>query len=119
VVANDDEAQMKMAAKATRRFFAALPARRALQLGEANPSSGEFVIRTPQKITEQTKFLLRGKENSWLPSFPSVEQLHHKRLMMATENKSTPNAFGAAPTQTIVSRSVMVSFWRAKNGSQI
>jgi hypothetical protein len=38
----------------------------------ANPSFGEFVIRASQKVAEQTKFLRRGKENSWLPWFPSV-----------------------------------------------
>jgi hypothetical protein len=43
VVANDDEAQMKMAAKATRRFFAA-----------ANPSFGGSIfacVRTAQRLS--------------------------------------------------------------------
>jgi hypothetical protein len=54
VVANDDEGQRKMAAKAARRFFAAVPARRALQLGEANPSFGGSIfafVPTAQRLS--------------------------------------------------------------------
>jgi len=42
-------------------------------------------VRGQLSFTEDNKeneVLEARKKNSWLPWFPSVEQLHHKRLMM-------------------------------------